>query len=59
MIVDTILAKIVGTQNDRTLKKLRPLIAEINGLEPPIQGLTDEQLRAKTDEFRQRLASGA
>ncbi|HVC19338.1 MAG TPA: preprotein translocase subunit SecA [Vicinamibacterales bacterium] len=58
MIFDTILAKIVGTQNQRELKRLRPLIAEINALEPSTQALDDEQLRAKTAEFRQRLAAG-
>ncbi len=59
MIVDTILAKVIGTQNERDLKKLRPLVAEINSKEPEIQRLSDEQLRGKTAEFRQRLAEGA
>ena len=59
MIVDTLLAKVIGTQNERELKRLRPLVAEINALEPQIQALTDEQLRGKTAEFRERLADGA
>jgi preprotein translocase subunit SecA len=58
MIVDTFLAKVIGTANDRELKRIRPLIAEINAKEPEIQQLSDEQLRGKTAEFRQRLASG-
>src|SRR4051794_21922620 len=57
-MLDTLLKKVVGTQNQRELKRLRPLIAEINALEPSIQPLSDEQLRAKTAEFRQRLANG-
>jgi preprotein translocase subunit SecA len=59
MLVDTILAKVIGTANDRELKRLNPLVAEINALEPQIQPLTDEELKNKTAEFRQRLAEGA
>src|SRR5688572_18875689 len=58
MIVDTVLAKVFGTANDRELKRLRPLVAEINAREPEVQKLSDEQLREKTAEFRQRLANG-
>src|SRR3954471_11138733 len=57
-MLDTLLAKVVGTQNDRELKRLRPIVAEVNALESSIQPLSDAQLRGKTDEFRQRLASG-
>src|SRR3954452_21660112 len=57
-MLDTLLAKVVGTQNDRELKRLRPIVAEVNALESAIQPLSDAQLRGKTDEFRQRLASG-
>ncbi|HKD83674.1 MAG TPA: preprotein translocase subunit SecA [Terriglobales bacterium] len=49
------LAKVFGTQNERDLKRMRPLVAEINALEPAIEQLSDEQLRAKTDEFRARV----
>jgi preprotein translocase subunit SecA len=58
MIVDTLLAKVIGTANDRELKRIRPLIAEINAKEPDVQRLSDEQLRAKTAEFRHRIAGG-
>jgi preprotein translocase subunit SecA len=58
MLVDTLLAKVIGTANDRELKRMRPLVAEINSKEPEIQQLTDEQLRAKTDEFRRRVTDG-
>src|SRR6202171_4873607 len=57
-MLETLLAKVVGTQNERELKRLRPFVGEINALEPTIQTLTDEQLRAKTVEFRARLANG-
>src|SRR6476659_6334537 len=57
-MLDTILAKVVGTQNERELKRLRPIVGQINALEPAIQALSDEQLRAKTAEFKQRVANG-
>jgi len=56
---DAILAKIFGTKNERELKRLRPLVAAINDLEPAMQRLSDHELAAKTAEFRQRLAQGA
>src|SRR5262245_8939066 len=56
-MLQSLLAKVVGTQNERDLKKLRPIVAEVNALEPAIQALSDEQLRAKAVELRQRLAS--
>jgi preprotein translocase subunit SecA len=57
-MLDTLLAKVVGTQNDRELKRLRPIVAEVNALEPATAALSDEQLRAKTAEFRQRVVGG-
>src|SRR4051794_12625604 len=57
-MIQKILAKVVGTQNDRELKKLRPLVAQINALEPSVQPLSDDALRGKTAEFKQRLANG-
>jgi preprotein translocase subunit SecA len=59
MLVDTLLAKVIGTANDRELKRLRPMVLEINALEPAVQALSDDQLRAKTAEFRERSAGGA
>ncbi|MEM6822176.1 MAG: DEAD/DEAH box helicase, partial [Verrucomicrobiota bacterium] len=50
--------KLVGTQNTRTLKQLAPTVQEINRLEEELQSLSDEQLQAKTDEFRKRLKEG-
>jgi preprotein translocase subunit SecA len=57
-MLETLLAKVVGTQNERELKRLRPLVGEVNALEPSIQSLSDEEFRAKTAEFRARLAQG-
>src|SRR5688572_19062202 len=53
-----LLTKIVGTQNDRELKRLRPRVAEINAFEDAIKALSEEQLRGKTTEFKTRLANG-
>ncbi|MEA3241673.1 MAG: preprotein translocase subunit SecA [Pseudomonadota bacterium] len=53
-----IVKKVIGSKNDRELKKLNPLIQQINQLESEIKKLTDEQLRAKTDIFRQQLQEG-
>ena len=50
---------IFGSCNERTIKKLAPLVAEINSLESSVQQLSDEQLKAKTTEFGDRLASGS
>ena len=57
-MLGTLLAKVIGTQNERELKRLRPLVEQVNALEPSLKALTDEQLRAKTAEFRERLAKG-
>ena len=50
--------KIFGSSNDRRIKGLRPRVAAINALENDMQALSDEALRAKTDEFRKELAEG-
>src|SRR2546421_6379938 len=57
-ILGNLLAKVVGTQNERDLKKLRPVVAQVNAFEPSLKQLNDEQLRAKTVEFRERVAKG-
>jgi preprotein translocase subunit SecA len=58
-MIGQLLAKVIGTQNEREIKRLRPLVADISALEPQCQALTDEQVRGKTDEFRARVADGA
>jgi preprotein translocase subunit SecA len=57
-MLDTILAKVFGTQNERELKKIRPFVDTINALEPSIQAVSDQSLRDKTTELRQRVAAG-
>ena len=57
-MLGTLLAKVIGTQNERELKRLRPLVDKVNAFEPVLQQFSDEQLRAKTVEFRERLAQG-
>ena len=57
MIGSNVLTKVFGTSNERVVKRLLPRVAEINALEPGIQALSDEQLRAKTVEFRARIAA--
>ena len=52
-----ILTKIFGTNNERVIKKLMPALAQINAFEPQFAPLSDEQLRGKTVEFRERIAA--
>src|SRR5216117_1566554 len=58
-MIQTLLAKVIGTENERQLKRLSPLPGETNRHEPSLQALTDDQLRGKTADFRERLAQGA
>ncbi|PKK83463.1 MAG: preprotein translocase subunit SecA [candidate division Zixibacteria bacterium HGW-Zixibacteria-1] len=53
-----IITKIFGTKHDRDIKKIRPLVEEINEFYQQYQSLTEEQLTAKTDEFKKRLEEG-
>ena len=50
--------KIFGTENDRKLKKLRPLVASINALEPQFEKMTDDALKLKTEEYKKRHQDG-
>ena len=54
----TILTKIFGSRNDRLLKTYRKTVVQINDLEPQYEKLSDSELRAKTDEFKARIADG-
>ena len=62
-MINTLLGKVFGTRNEREIKRLQPRVAVITALEPEIEKLTDDQLRAKTAEFRahiqERLATVA
>lgn len=57
-MISKVLTAIFGSSNDRTLKRLRKTVAKINKLEPSFEQLSDEQLKAKTAEFKERLANG-
>ena len=54
-MLNTLLGKIIGTQNERELKRLRPIAARINELEAGLQALSDIEVRAKTDQFKETV----
>lgn len=53
-----LLTKVFGSRNDRTLRRMRKAVNVINGMEPAMEKLTDDELKAKTAEFRARLEKG-
>ncbi len=57
-MVTNILTKIFGSRNDRLLKQYRTIVTRINAMEPQFEKLSDEELRGKTQEFRDRVAKG-
>jgi len=57
-MVNSLLRKVFGTRNDRILKRLQKNVNKINLLEPDLEKLSDDQLRARTDEFRKRYQDG-
>src|ERR1700751_436961 len=58
-MLDTDLAKVFGTKHDRELKRIRPMVAAINDLEPEMQQLSDADLAAETVKFKEQVAQGA
>ncbi len=58
-MLETLMKKLIGSKNDRELKRLWAKVVQVNALEPEIQALTDEQLKAKTPYFRELLEGGA
>ncbi len=58
-MIPALLKKIFGSRNDRLIRQYGQAVRAINALEPAIRALSDEQLRGKTGEFRQKLANGA
>ncbi len=58
LAIGTLLKKIFGTRNERLIRKMLPLVEKINALEPDFDKLSDDELRAKTPEFKGRLARG-
>ncbi|HFG1780538.1 preprotein translocase subunit SecA [Vibrio cholerae] len=57
-MITKLLTKVIGSRNDRTLRRLRKIVKEINNYEPAFEALSDEELKAKTVEFRQRIEQG-
>jgi len=57
-MINKLFSKVFGSRNDRMVKRMRKTVAQVNALEPEYEKLSDEQLRAKTAEFRQRVADG-
>lgn len=57
-MITNVLKKVFGSRNDRLLKGYSKIVTQINALEPSLLDLSDDALRAKTDEFKQRLAQG-
>src|SRR5215510_12647073 len=55
-MLTAIFRSVFGTKHERDVKRMRPVVAEINALEPAMQGRSDAELQAKTDELRKRLA---
>ncbi len=57
-MITKLLTKVIGSRNDRTLRRLRKIVKEINNYEPQFEALSDDELKAKTVEFRERLEKG-
>ncbi len=57
MFFDKALTKVFGTANERAIKKLLPIVGQVGAFEPEMEKLSDEQLRAKTVDFRARIAA--
>ncbi len=57
-MITQLITKIIGSRNDRYIKQLRKIVNEINKIEPEIQSLSDQELKAKTVEFQERIAAG-
>jgi len=57
-MLNTLIKRMFGSKNDRTLRRMQTAVADINAFEPALKALSDEQLAAKTPQFRERLAAG-
>ncbi len=58
-MIGKVLTKVFGTKHDREIKKIRPIVQQINALEPEIEKLTDDELKAKTPYFKEKIERGA
>ncbi|MDD1782270.1 preprotein translocase subunit SecA [Enterovibrio sp. ZSDZ35] len=57
-MLSKLITKVIGSRNDRTLRRLRKVVNEINNLEPQFEAYSDDELKAKTAEYRQRIEQG-
>ena len=57
-MIGSLIKKIVGSKNERELRRIQPLVDKINQTEPKVSPLSDDQLRAKTSEFKNRIERG-
>ena len=58
-MIGAVARKIFGSSNERRIRAYRPRVEEINALEEELEALSDEELRARTDDFKKQLAAGA
>ena len=58
-MLNQVLAKVFGSKHERDVKRMQPLIEAVDALEPEMEALSDEELRAKTSELKEQLAQGA
>ena len=58
MVIDTLLKTVFGSKHERDIKAIQPTVDRINSLEPSLSDQTDQELRAKTNRFKTRLAAG-
>jgi len=58
-MIGSLIKKIIGSKNERELKRIQPIVRRINQIEPQILPLNDEQLRAKAPEFKERIDRGS
>ena len=57
-MISSLVKMVIGSKNERELKRLWPIVEKINGMEPAMQALSDDQLREKTDVFKARYQKG-
>ncbi|CAN0578711.1 unnamed protein product, partial [Laminaria digitata] len=57
-MLQSIAQRFFGSANDREVKRLKAMVGEVNALEPDIEKLTDDELRARTEDFKKRYADG-
>ncbi|MBI4013541.1 MAG: preprotein translocase subunit SecA, partial [Candidatus Rokubacteria bacterium] len=57
-MIEFVLRKLLGSKHDRDIRRLRPMVAAVNALEPELSGLPDADLRPRADDFRKRIQDG-